>query len=100
MLLRGFGLTKDEPKAVGYMKAAAEKGIPGAQNRMANIIAEGIGGTANMVEALKWRLLAKDHNVQDVELDAKLAKMSKADKAAGEKAAQEWRDQNAMGTVR
>ena len=59
LLLKGFGLTKDEPKAIVYLKAAAEKGVSGAQNRLAWVNLEGIGTDKNPVEAAKWRLIAK-----------------------------------------
>jgi hypothetical protein len=69
MLLRGLGLTADEPKAVGYLRNAAEKGIAGAQNRLAHVYLEGIGVDRSKVEAAKWRLLAKPSGLEDAALE-------------------------------
>jgi TPR repeat protein len=92
MLLRGLGLTADEPKAVGYLRSAAEKGIAGAQNRLAHVYLEGIGVDRSAVEAAKWRLLAKASGLEDAVLDKALASLSKADRATAERAASEWRE--------
>lgn len=99
MLLRGLGLTKDEPKALGYMQAAAEKGVPGAQSRLAYIYRDGIdklGVAKNLVEAAKWRIVARAGGVEDPAMDGLVGKLSKADRQAAEKAAAEWLDRSAM----
>ena len=92
LLLKGFGLTKDESKIVTYLKSAAEKGIPGAQNRLAYVHMEGVGTDKNLVEAAKWRIIAQKNGVADTVLDGMLAKLSKADRAKAEVAASEWID--------
>jgi TPR repeat protein len=99
MLLRGFGLNSDVPKAIDYLRGAAEKGIAGAQNRLAHAMADGLRGEKNPVEAAKWRLLAKDSGIKDDTLDALVGKLSKAERLAAEKAAQEWRDRAAVGVA-
>ena len=92
VLLKGFGLTKDEPKTIGYLKSAAGKGIAGAQNRLAYVYLEGVGTDKNPVEAAKWRLIAAKNGVEDKTLDEMIAKLSKADRAKAELAASEWTD--------
>jgi TPR repeat protein len=99
MLLRGFGLNADAPKAVDYLRAAAEKGIAGAQNRLAHVMADGLHGEKNLIEAVKWRLIAKESGIKDDTLDALVGKLSKAERLTAEKAAQEWRDRTAAGVV-
>lgn len=96
MLLRGLGLERDKGKAVIYMRAAAEKGVPGAQNRLAHMYKDGVAVDPNPVEALKWRLIAKPQ-VDDPAIDAELAKLSRDDRRAGEKAAADWRLKEAAG---
>ena len=92
MLLQGFGLTKDEPKIGVLMKAAAEKGIPGAQNRMAYIFREGVETEKNPVEAAKWRLIARTNGFKDATLDEMVAKLPKADRQKAEAEASAWAD--------
>jgi TPR repeat protein len=92
MLLKGLGLNKDRTKAVPLLKAAAEKGVPGAQNRLAHLYLEGAGVDKNMVEAGKWRLIAKASGVVDTDFDAAIAKLPKVDRTAAETAANVWRE--------
>ena len=96
MLLKGFGLNADVPKTVDYLKSAANKGVAGAQNRLAHVILEGVLVLPNGAEAAKWRLLAKDNGLADAALDEYLAKMSKTERATAEAAAQTWREKAAL----
>jgi uncharacterized protein len=96
MLLKGFGLNADVPKTVDYLKSAANKGVAGAQNRLAHVILEGVLVLPNGADAAKWRLLAKDNGLVDAALDEFLAKLSKAERAAAEAAAQTWREKAAL----
>jgi uncharacterized protein len=97
MLLRGNGLNADMPRALDYLKSAANKGLAGAQNRLANVYAEGIMLLdKDLVEAAKWRMLARDGNIADDALDAIVAKLPRADREKAEKAAQTWRDETAL----
>jgi TPR repeat protein len=91
-LLKGFGLKKDEPKIVAYLKSAAEKGIAGAQNRLAYLHLEGVGTGKNAVEAAKWRLIAQKNGIEDKKLDDMIASLPKADRAKAQAAASEWSD--------
>jgi len=99
MLLRGFGLNADVPKAIDYLRSAAEKGFAGAQNRLAHVLADDSHGAPNLVEAAKWRILARDSGLEDKVLDQMVAKLPQQDRIAAEKAAQEWRDRAAMGIL-
>ena len=93
MLLRGFGLKDDEKKAIPLLQTAAEKGVAGAQNRLAWIHQEGAGGVSkNPAEAAKWRLIAKAGGVSDEKLDLLVDAMPESEKKAAQKAAQEWQD--------
>jgi len=99
MLLRGFGFNADVPKAVDYLRSAAEKGFAGAQNRLAHVLADDSHGPPNLLEAAKWRILARDSGLEDKELDELVANLSESDRLAAEKAAQEWRERAAIGVL-
>jgi TPR repeat protein len=97
LLLRGFGLNAEAPKARDYLKSAAEKGIAGAQNRLAHLILDGGPSEKQMIEGAKWRLLAKESGLKDDALDGMVGKLSSANRLLAEQAAQDWRDRAAMG---
>jgi uncharacterized protein len=97
MLLRGHGLNQDRPKAIGYLKSSAMLGLPGAQNRLAHVYAEGIDVQQDLVEAAKWRLLAKDGGVEDKELDALVAKLRRDQRRKAEEAARAFQERSAAG---
>ena len=92
MLLQGRGLKADEPKALHYLQSAAEKGVPGAQNRMGHVYAEGVGVERNPFEAAKWRLIAKSSGLADDKLDLLIAALPDADRLKAQAAAEAWRD--------
>ena len=68
-----------------------------AQNRLARCYANGAGVETNLVEAAKWHLIAKAAGETDANLDKIVAKLSKADRAKAQKAADEWRDRMQVG---
>jgi TPR repeat protein len=98
MLLRGQGLKRDESKAVDYLKRAAEKGVAGAQNRLAHVYLDGVAGTpASPADAVKWRLIAKANGItRDDKLELLLASLPPDQIAAAQKAAEEWRDKKQL----
>ena len=51
----------------------------------------------NVVEAAKWHLIAKAAGQADDSLDKIVARLSKADRAKAQKAADEWRDRTQVG---
>lgn len=90
MILRGFGLNADVPKAIDYLKSAAAKGLAAAQNRLAWCYAEGVRVGKNPLEAARWRLIAKAGGLDDPALDTYVGKLSAADRARAERAANQW----------
>ena len=99
MLLKGLGLNQHKAFAIEYLRAAAGKGVPGAQNRLANIYMDGAGADKDATEAVKWRTLAKKAAVIDEPLDARIAKLPAADQTAGAKRAADWEDTRKAGTI-
>ena len=51
----------------------------------------------SLVEAAKWHLIAKAAGETDGNLDKIVAKLSKADRAKAQKAADEWRERMQVG---
>jgi uncharacterized protein len=101
MLLKGYGLNADMPRAIDYLKAAANKGLGGAQNRLSHVYAEGIMLLdRNLVEAAKWRLLARENEVADEVLDKLVGRLTRAEREKAEQLAQVWRDDAALQSLR
>jgi hypothetical protein len=69
---------------------AARKGNPIAQNRLANILAIGRGANVNVVEAIKWHLIAKAGGNSDPYLDKYAADQPDEVREAAQKAARPW----------
>ena len=97
ILFRGHGVPPDPKAGAQLFRAAAEKGMAVAQNRLARCYAHAAGVEANLVEAVKWHLIAKASGHADDSLDKVAAKLSKADRAKAQKAADEWRDRMQVG---
>ena len=93
LLFKGHGLAADELRGAWYFRTAAEKGNPVGQNRYARCLAHGAGVEMNLVEAVKWHLIAKQGGVEDKSLDEIAAKLSNADRLAAERLAFAWREQ-------
>ena len=84
MLFNGIGVEKDEPASAKLFLKAAMRNNPVAQNRVARLLAAGRGLPRDMVEAMKWHLLARAAGEKDAWLDGELAKLSPQEKAAVE----------------
>lgn len=84
-----LGLRK---QAFGLLQSAAEKGLPVAQNRLAQSYANGVGVEKNIAEALKWHLIAKAGGSEDEALEALVRRVSKSDRDKAQRAADEWRE--------
>jgi len=97
LLFRGHGVPPDQKHGAQLFRAAAEKGVAIAQNRLARCYANGAGVEKNLVEAAKWYLISKTAGGADDNLDKLVAKLSKADLVKAEKAADEWRDRMQIG---
>ena len=76
--------------------SAAEKGLPIAQNRLAQAFANGLGVEKNMADAMKWHLVAREAGVDDETLEGLLRRLSKADREKAQRAADEWRERSVV----
>jgi TPR repeat protein len=74
-IARGRGSAVDLETAVLFLNRAAYAGNPIAQNRIARLIATGVGLPFNDVEAAKWHLLAKAAGVKDPQLEDMMSTM-------------------------
>ena len=97
MLFQGRGVPPDQKQGAALFRAAADRGLSVAQNRLARCYAHGAGVEMNVVEAAKWHMIAKAGGVADESLDKIVAKLSKTDRARAEKAAGDWRDRSQIG---
>jgi TPR repeat protein len=95
-LFMGRGTPPDEQQAAALLLRAAQKGWPPAQNRLARAYAHGLGVEMNLLEAAKWQVLARSAGMEDATLEAMLAKLSRADRAKAEAAAEQWREQSLL----
>jgi TPR repeat protein len=75
---------------VALLRKAARQNSAIAQNRLARVLASGIGAPQDKVEALKWHLVAKTAGKGDPELDEMLSTLSAEDRAKAEEAARKW----------
>jgi TPR repeat protein len=73
-------------------RSAAVQGLSIAQNRLAHCYQHGAGVEMNPIEAATWHLIAKAGGVEDAQLEALLAGLSRADRAKAQKAADAWRE--------
>ena len=85
--------TKLHRQGFELLLSAANKGSPVAQNRLARCYAQGVGIEKSLAEAAKWHLVAKAGGVEDEVLERLVAKLSRADRAKAQQAADEWREQ-------
>ena len=61
-----------------------------AQNRAARLLAAGRGVQTNLVEAMKWHLLARNAGIQDAWLDGRLTQLSASQRATVEDAVKKF----------
>ncbi len=81
MLFQGRGVPPDQKRGAELFRAAAERGLPVAQNRLARCYVHGAGVEMNVVEAARWHLIASAAGVKDEGLDKLVAKLSKGAKS-------------------
>jgi uncharacterized protein len=92
LLFQGRGVPPDQKRGAQMFRSAAVQGLSIAQNRLAHCYQHGAGVERNLVEAATWHLIAKAGGVEDADLDALLAGLSKADRAKAQKDADAWRE--------
>ncbi len=68
------------------------RATPIAQDRLATILANGLGVKANPVEAAKWHLISKAAGETDLALDDFVNKLDPKTRAEAENAARPWVD--------
>jgi TPR repeat protein len=78
-------------------RAAAEKGLASAQDRLARCYIYGAGVEKNLLQGAKWYLIAKAGGIEDDGLEKVLSALSSADRSKAQKAAGEWRDRTQAG---
>lgn len=69
-LINGRGGAADPQGGFRWLKGAAERGNPIAQNRIAHLYKNGIGTDRDAAEAAKWVVLARRSQNADAELDS------------------------------
>ena len=89
-LYNGDGVAKNQQNAVTLFHQAALKNNPIAQNRLAHILASGIGAPVDPVGATKWWLISKARGETDLALDDFVNKLDADKRAEGEKQANKW----------
>jgi hypothetical protein len=96
-LYNGDGVTRNQEIAAALFHKAALKNNPVAQNRLAHILASGLGAPADPVAATKWHLISKARGETDLALDDFVAKLDPEKRAAGEAEAKKWIDELKKG---
>ncbi len=91
-LYNGDGVERNQGVAAALFHKAALQNNPVAQNRLAHILASGIGAPADPVAATKWHLISKARGETDLALDDFVSKLDPEKRAAGEAAAKKWLD--------
>jgi hypothetical protein len=91
-LFNGDGVDRDEAAAATLFRKAAKHGSAIAQDRLARILADGLGLPADPVEATKWHLISRAGGETDLELDTFMDKLDPKTRAAAEAAAKPWLD--------
>ncbi|HJZ33977.1 MAG TPA: SEL1-like repeat protein [Hyphomicrobiaceae bacterium] len=97
LLFRGHGVPVDEKRGADMFRLAAEKGLASAQDRLARCYVYGAGVERNLVEGIKWYLIAKAGGIEDDGLEKVLAGLSSADRSKAQKAASDWRERAQVG---
>jgi TPR repeat protein len=65
----GVGVSRDRVAAAQWFRKAAVKGNAVAQNRLAHILAQGLGVEADLAEAREWRDKSREAGLNDPSLD-------------------------------
>lgn len=89
-LFNGRGVDPDEPGAASYLLRAAWRNAPVAQNRLARMYVAGRGVRQDLVEAMKWHILARANGLKDEFLDAQLPKLTASQREIVEEAVRKF----------
>jgi TPR repeat protein len=84
------GVEKDEGAAARMLGLAAQLNSPVAQNRLARLYVTGRGVKPDVVEGMKWHILARANGLRDDWLDGRLAALSPVERMAVEEAVQRF----------
>jgi TPR repeat protein len=90
MLFNGEGIERNETAAAHLMLKAAARNNPVAQNRVARILVAGRGLPKDLIEAMKWHLLARAGGLKDAWLDFQLAALSNEEKQGVDEAVRRY----------
>ena len=82
----GEGVETNESLAASYFRRAAAANNPIAGNRLARILAIGRGVEKDLVEAMKWHVLARAAGIDDEFLDSQLATLTQPQRLAVDEA--------------
>ena len=88
MVFKGRGVAANEELGAEWIRRAAEKGNPVAQNRIARLYANGRGVAIDPVAAAKWHLIARAGGLSDIWLDGYVATLSQDDRKTAQAQAQ------------
>ena len=93
----GKGVVKNEAEAVKWYRKGAEQGNADAQNNLGNSYINGEGVVKNDVEGYKWCLLAaaQGHDLGKGNVSFAERRLSPAQRAEGQRLAQEWEARHA-----
>ncbi len=89
-LFNGRGVEADEPGAAAYLIRAAWRNSPVAQNRLARMYVAGRGVKIDLVEAMKWHVLARANGLKDEWLDGKLTQLTPGQREIVEEAVRKF----------
>lgn len=89
-LFNGRGAAADETGAAAYLIRAAWRNAPVAQNRLARMYAAGRGVKLDLVEAMKWHVLARANGLKDNWLEDKLVHLTASQREIVEEAVRKF----------
>ncbi len=90
MLFNGIGVARDEAGAARYFLKAAAHNNAVAQNRAARLLVAGRGVKQDVIEGMKWHLLARATGLQDEWLDSQLNLLTPLQRAAVDAAVKQY----------
>ncbi len=90
LLFNGRGVPKDESQAIYWFTRAAEADNPVAQLRLARLYANGKGVDVDFAKAARWYLIAKDHGLDDDDMEAWMKRLDPEAVKVARAAADDW----------